>query len=376
MQEIKKRRIVLASVLKPVNDPRMVEKIGQSLSRHYEVHIIGTKGDTLSNDKTIFFHPLSGYARFSINRIVAPLRILGKILRIKPAIFIICTHELLWVALIAKTVLHCKVIYDIQENYFRNILYTNAFPQILRVFIALYVRTKEWITAPFVNTFFLAEAGYTHELKFTGTKKVILENKVKKISIPVQEKWSEEDHNTHLLFSGTLADTTGVFMAIDLATRLHSLDHTIRLHIIGFSPMPGVRREIKNLMRDKSFIFFEESLEPIPHTMIIQAIQMADVGIIAYPHNLSTENRIPTKLFEYLCYTLPILLINHSPWIEICRKYAAAIPFEPNNFNERQILDAIKQNNFYKNEPIDIFWETEEKKLFETIASLLNNSSK
>ena len=30
MQEIKKRRIVLASVLKPVNDPRMFEKMGQS----------------------------------------------------------------------------------------------------------------------------------------------------------------------------------------------------------------------------------------------------------------------------------------------------------------------------------------------------------
>ncbi len=42
MQEIKKRRIVLASVLKPVNDPRMFEKMGQSLSHHYEVHIIGT----------------------------------------------------------------------------------------------------------------------------------------------------------------------------------------------------------------------------------------------------------------------------------------------------------------------------------------------
>ena len=36
----------------------------------------------------------------------------------------------------------------------------------LRVFIASYVRIKEWITSPFINIFFLAEAGYEKELNF------------------------------------------------------------------------------------------------------------------------------------------------------------------------------------------------------------------
>ena len=98
---------------------------------------------------------------------------------------------------------------------------------------------------------------------------------------------------------------------------------------------------------------------------------MADVGIIAYPPNFSTQNRVPTKLFEYLGYKLPILLINHSPWVEICRRYAAAIPFEVNNFNERQILDAIKQGDFFKNEPSDVFWDSEENKLIQAIEDQL-----
>jgi len=39
---MKKQRIVLASVLKPVDDTRMFEKIGKSLSRNpdYEIFII------------------------------------------------------------------------------------------------------------------------------------------------------------------------------------------------------------------------------------------------------------------------------------------------------------------------------------------------
>jgi hypothetical protein len=57
MQEIKKRRIVLASVLKPVNDPRMFEKMGQSLSQMYEVHIIGDSGNIVHDNSQSFYIP-------------------------------------------------------------------------------------------------------------------------------------------------------------------------------------------------------------------------------------------------------------------------------------------------------------------------------
>src|SRR5688572_21283367 len=116
MQEIKKRRIVLASVLKPVNDPRMFEKMGQSLSRKYEVHILGDSGVTVNDNALVIFHPLPYFKRISFGRITAPIRILKKILAIKPNLLIICTHELLWVVLFARIFLRCHVIYDVQEN--------------------------------------------------------------------------------------------------------------------------------------------------------------------------------------------------------------------------------------------------------------------
>jgi glycosyltransferase involved in cell wall biosynthesis len=372
MQEIKKRRIVLASVLKPVNDPRMFEKIGQSLSPHYEVHIIGTKSKTDSSHDNIIFHPLASYARLSIDRIVAPLRILKKILYLKPALLIICTHELLWVVLIAKIFLRCPVVYDIRENYFRNILYTNSFPALLRIFIALYVRIKEWMTIPAINNCFLAEAGYEKELRFVGRKKIILENKVKKILLPPAGKWSADDQKIHLLFTGTLAPTTGIFVAIDLATRLHGVEPRIQLHIIGFSPLHSVYHEIKNQTKDKNFIFFKESPEPVSHVEILSAIQKADFGIIAYPRNLSTENTIPTKLFEYLGYRLPILLLDFAPWVAKCRGFSAAIPFHHNNPDTAGILYAMAHHKFYSEAPNDVFWEAEEAQLLQTVDRLLN----
>lgn len=370
MQEIKKRRIVLASVLKPVNDPRMFEKFGQSLSPHYEVHIIGTNAETDGVHDNIIFHPLAAYARLSLDRMLAPLRILKKILYLKPALLVICTHELLWMVLIAKVFLRCAVVYDIRENYFRNILYTNSFPAILRVFIALYVRIKEWITLPLINIFFLAEVGYSQELSFVKNKKLILENKLKKPLMPDAKKWSVDDQNIHLLFSGTLASTTGIYIAIDLATKLHTLEPRIRLHIIGFSPMRAVYHEIGNQVKDKNFIFFEESHAPVAHTEILNAIQKADFGIIAYPPNPSTQNTIPTKLFEYLGYTLPVIVIEHTPWLDRCRPYHAAIPFRPEALDAALILRAM-QKRFYLSLPDDVYWESEENKLLQAVRQLV-----
>ena len=371
MQEIKKKRILLASVLKPVNDPRMFEKIGQSLSPHYDVHIIGTKAKTDSSHDNIIFHPLASYTRLGLDRILSPLRILKKILYLRPALLVICTHELLWVVLIAKIFLRCPVVYDIQENYFRNILYTNSFPPILRVIIALYVRIKEWLTIPAINSYFLAEAGYEKELTFVRRKKIILENKVKKILLPPARKWSEDDQKIHLLFTGTLAPTTGIFVAIDLATKLHASDPNILLHVVGFSPMVTVHQQIKDCIRDKPFILFSESREPISHVDILKAIQRADFGIIAYPPNASTRNTIPTKLFEYLGYALPIVLIDHPAWVERCEPYPAAIPFQLNNIDAGAILHSMKRGAFYSNVPKDVFWESEEDRLLQTVQRLL-----
>ena len=375
MQEIKKRRIVIASVLKPVNDPRMFEKMGQTLSHHYEVHIFGTKAKNESTFDSVVLHPLSTYRRLSIDRLLAPVKILRKILSLKPSLVIICTHEILWMVLLAKVFGGCRVIYDIRENYFRNILYTNSFPPIIRAFVALYVRIKEWLTASFIDRFFLAESGYELELNFPYGRAVVIENKLRKVVLPLADKWSTQDQNIHLLFSGTLAPSTGVFVAIDLAKRLHALDPKVRLHIVGFSPLQSVRHDIKNNIDGFHFIEFHEYAQPVPHTEILMAIQRADFGIVAYPTNRSTENTIPTKLFEYLGYTLPIILIDHPVWTEICKPWPAAITFNPAAPNVDEILQGIHHANFYVNKPTDIFWEAEEKKLIQTVSEEINKLS-
>jgi glycosyltransferase involved in cell wall biosynthesis len=371
MQEIKKRRIVLASVLKPVNDPRMSEKIGPTLAQRYEVHVIGQPGINASSS-SLYFHPLASFTRLSFARLIAPLKILRDVIALKPGVLIICTQELLFIAIAAKIMVGCKIIYDVQENYWRNIRYGNAFPFFLRPFIAGYVRGKEWITSALVDLYFLAESSYQLELGFTNDKRIVLENKLRRSGlVPPERSDKAEKHITTLLFTGTIAETTGIFIAIRIAAELFHLDPSIRLLILGFCPHQKTLERVKSEIMDKPFITFDGGDRFVPHEQILSAVQRADFGIIAYPPNPSTAGSIPTKLFEYLGCLLPVLLIDHPPWTARCEPYPAAISFNPEHFDAAKILAEVRTKSFFTTLPEDVYWDLEEIKLKTALQTLM-----
>ncbi|MBL0744200.1 hypothetical protein [Chryseolinea lacunae] len=370
MQEIKKRRIVLASVLKPVNDTRMFEKLGCSLATVYDVHILGTAANTpISQGVTMHGH--APFRRMSLQRFGRVFAVMRKAWRLSPDVFMVCTHELLWAAVVVKLFTGCKVVYDVQENYGRNIRYGMAFPAPLRLLIAAWVRAKEWMTRPFVSWFFLAEAGYENEIRFPGKHVTVLENKAILPAMPSQPRKPFGHAPITLLFSGTLAHTTGVFTAIDLARALHACDARVSLHIIGYCAMPAVLQQLKDTIAQHPFITLTGGDQLVPHPEIVSAIEHADVGIVAYPPNPSTANAIPTKLYEYMGHSLPMLLIDHKPWVERCAPYAAAITFRREALDAPALLAALRHQKFYTAPPQNIDWAAEARRLLPVIAALL-----
>jgi hypothetical protein len=368
MQEIKKRRIVIASVLKPVDDTRMFEKMGISLASLYKVDIIGYPSAGAPAWPGIDFHPLTPFRRLSRQRFLAPFFILSKILRLKPDLLIVTTHELLWQALIAKMFTGTRVIYDVRENYRRNILHTTSFPFPLRPLLALWVTVKEKAAGLFIDHYLLAEAGYALELSFQHGHYTILENKFRK-PVSVSSRSQGKHGRLRLIFSGTLALSTGIFTAIDLSTRLHQLLPQVHLTIIGYCAQENVLQKIRSAVEGKDFITLIGGDQLVPHAAIVKEIQESDFGIISYPFNPSTVNTIPTKLYEYLGCKLPILLVSHPAWVALAGKYDAAIVFEEVAPDVARIVSEIQQRNFYTAEPAGIFWE--ENTLLQTVERCL-----
>ncbi len=366
---MKKRRIVIASILKPVDDTRMFEKMGASLaSSEYEVFIIGYPSTDKPAHPDVHFLPLPIFSRLSFGRLLAPLKVLQLIRQVSPELLMVNTHELLIVAAINRIFFGVKIIYDIRENYYRNIIDTNAFPPVIKHFLAACVRVKERLLVPVFSWILVAERGYLKEMDFLKSTTTVIENKCR---LPQEFARNPSPGKTRLLFSGTLAESTGVLQAIGLAKALHALNPDVQLTVIGFCSTAGTLRRVKQEIQNQEFITLIGGDLLVAHHQIMNAIACADFGIICYPSSKHTENSIPTKLYEYLACRLPILIQERNPGIELCHSCGACIEFDVTSPQAAGILEQMKWSAFYTETPQNVTWGPESVKLLEVMRNII-----
>lgn len=354
-----KKKLVIASVLKPVNDSRNYEKTAISINKlgNYEVYLVGQKVRNLPMGSSILFNPLFSFHRLSFKRLLAGWTFFRYLLKLRPEVVIVTTFELMKPAVFYKLFFGGKLIYDVQENYYRNLVYTNSFPPIIKHILAVLVRGWEYMTRPFVDHYLLAEKNYEREFSFTKNKSSILENKLPQNSVlPRQERG---DGTIRLLYTGTIAENYGIFEAIELARLLHKEEPRIRLVIAGFAAEKEVLEKVKEKISNADFISLVGGSEFVSHQEILRLIASADLGLISYRPNKSTENCIPTKLYEYLAHRLPYLIGSNPVWSALTRKYQAGIEIDFKNPEVTKILELFRSSSFYTTVPgEEIFWNS------------------
>lgn len=345
-----------------MDDTRMHEKIGATLaSAEFEVFIIGYPSSGGASVQGVTRVPLPEFNRTSFKRFLIPWVVLTRINRIKPHIVIINTPELLPATLLSKIFFKRKVIYDVLENYYRTIRYTETYLPGLRIILAGLVRMTEIVLSPFVDRFLLAEKGYARELKF-ARQPIILENKLpKKVADAVTLNRSPY---YNLLFSGTLASSTGVFEAIHLCKELHAINPAYTLTIIGYAALPAVLLKIRNETADAPFIKLIGGDRLVLHEDILQEIGKAGTGLILYPPNPGTGSSIPTKLYEYLALKLPVVISHTSASTELVLKCNAGIVLQK-GFKVTLLNEQLANSTFTGSCGEDIFWEEGAEKLIE-----------
>lgn len=346
----------------------MAEKIGASLARAgHAVTVVGYSG-TGSTSGTLKIVPIGPFSRLSLARWWARWRVFHIAFASRPDVFIFGTYELIFPAIWLKVLLGTRIIYDVRENYYRNILHSEGLTRLFRFPLAMLVRFIEKLTAPAIDHFFLAEQGYDREFRFHRGGWTLLENKAISRKHPQRGRSGSE---IHLLFSGTLSESTGVFRAIRLANALHDVNNNVKLTVAGYAAAHTVRQRLLREAGKHPFVKCIGIDCLVPHDEIAALIDRCDAGIIAYLPAPQILNSVPTKLFEYLEASLPILTESHWPWR---RNYAYCEPFVPVSFEQpdaKGILNTLINKPLYTKPVTDADWSSEEGKLLQAIKNIV-----
>ena len=372
-----KIKTVIASVLKPVDDTRMYEKLGLSLlqTNRYEVNIIGFVSKSPPPNKEIRFFQLFRMKRNSYKRLFASFKLLFYFTRIQPELLILTTYEILPAALVYKFFRpRVKLVYDIQENYALNVVSNNSHSN-LSILLARGIEYLESFSQALVSLNLLAEKNYAKEIRYLAKSVVILNKYSPSKGVPnkaYEAKFAykkESERYPVLIFSGTISKDYGAMQSIGLVKELANLYPMLSAKFIGQVHDKYLLKRLLNI-DDSHFRFYIDS-NPIPHDVIMAEMAGADFGLVAHQPSESIKNCFPTRIYELMALKKPIILQNHPPWKNYCERWDACIAIDYNDYDVHWLADQIKNRTFYtRGVPDDIYWESEEIKLIKAMDGL------
>lgn len=362
-------KVVCVGVLKPANDVRLFRKIGATFAESgFEVHSIGFRtNDAWISQQKLFLYPVFTFRRNSFKRLLAGMRLLQYLWKIKPQIVLCGAIEVLPFCVIYK--LFCKLfqkkvqlIYDVQENYFLNILYTNTYRnKLLKVLLAYAVSLVQRLCSWAVDKFFLAEQCYLVEIGFPKKKCLVLENK----ALPPQNSLSASSYDYTFLFAGTVAVEYGVWEAIDFVEKIRGVYPKVTLKIVGKCSNKLLAEKLLDLQIHKPFLHIKISENPIDYELMEKYFMESTFWLMPYKLNRAYQNRIPTKFYEAMAWNKWIIVQKNPVWQDFFRKYAYPMVVEV-DFTQLDTWKGLTFPSFEKtisyNNP-NIFWEIEKKKL-------------
>ena len=312
-------------MLKPQDDPRMVLRQAAVCRPFSEVFVFGAP--VLADLPAGIRYFSSRPANFGkISRLAACREFIKILFRIRPDCLLVNAPDLLPAAVFYRFWTGKKVIYDIRENYRSNFLYQENRPVWKRKILAGLVRLTENFCANFTDAFVLAEKSYHTELPFLRPPILLYENKFQapeKLVFPSRPAADFSPENPRFIISGTLNRTYGILRGIKWFLALNAQIPRARLTLIGSCRNDGYRKEIESLCKNKFCIKLIISNLTITYQKIINEIRENDFALMPYLPDKSTENCIPSKIYEYAVFGLPTLQPANKLWEEKMQKIGA-----------------------------------------------------
>ncbi len=359
-------------------DVRIFHKEAKTLVRAgLEVAIIAQHDENETVDGIrIFALPRIGNRTRRI--LILTLRAFWLALRQRANIYHLHDPELLPVGMLLKLIKGTKVIYDVHEDYSKQMLSKPYFGKSIGKGIGLLVKIVESFSSKSFDAIITATdeilRNFSHHKRALSVRNFpIVSNFSTK-----REKEDSEKELLSLIYIGGLERIRGLTQMIKALEHFDS-DAQLKLTLCGDFYPPGYEHKLRSLKGFKSV----EYLGWVKADKIPSLLEKHDVGIVCFLPEPNHINSMPNKIFEYMAAGLPIIASSFPLWKTIVEGNGCGICVDP--LNPEEIAEAIKHLMEHPGLREEMGergrravtekynWEKEGKKLLDLYAQLLSD---
>ncbi len=310
-------RVVIASLLNPPLHTRMFYKEALTLQKAgFQVTVIGLNNTPQKTEfyqngvhciALPYFRRNNFYARYKRKKEIEQL-----ILSLNPDVVHLHTPELLPLCPTLKKN-KVKIIYDVHENYHKNIQSARYYAWYLKPFVLTYLNYCETFVKKYVDTVIYAENAYKNYLNFLENKVFYVLNAYQPVE-PAPEfllTFNSDDYELILLYTGTVAKEWGILNAIEMWKKLQTKYKTA-LIITGSG-------QFKDIPVHKDIYHYPVE-NYLPYSHIVRTLQEMStykhkvLGLMLYEPLPNIIECLPTKWFEFMYHRIPILYTDSPYW--------------------------------------------------------------
>lgn len=366
------KKIVQITTAHPRSDTRIFLKMSKSLSKKYDMTLL--VADKPGNDYTSKIKVESvlktGEKKSRIFRFtIINLRLLIKCILNKFDIYHFHDPDFIPAAFILK-IFNKKVIYDVHEDYPKNILQSEYLPKWTQSLISWFIEKLEIFTLRFFDGVIAATPSIQHRLLKHSTNCININNYP--IINELNESSNKKDQKDGICFVGSISKVRGITELI------RSLEYSkTKLYLAGSASDLNYFNGLKTLNGWK-YVHF---LGQINREQIKQLFSKCFAGVVTFLPTPNHIDALPNKLFEYMSAGLPLIASDFESWHDLITKNRVGLTVNPKSpkLIARATLELINNSKLRAEFSINsikiinskLNWSKEESKLFNLYEELL-----
>ena len=326
---LEKRKIFIGTSVHHWNDPRIFYKEAVSLTKKYDVELHAPAEFDFVEKKGVKIFGLPSWHKVTERKRIRK-ELLNRIRRSTADMFHFHDPELIFLCLYIKIFKRKKVIYDIHEDYYTQILLKKWIPtKFIRTIIAIIYSFIEKLICNSFDLIIFAESYYKESFP-----QKIIDKSIDILNYPIideiQSISSNNEYNK-IIYTGTITEDRGAINMIECLRVLIEKDNKIKLFLVGYLKDEKIISLIETDSELSKHIIIIGKREYVDHSIINRQYLDADIGLILISSQTHYEKKLLTKFYEYMHNEIPIVISNYDKWEKFILDTECGICVDPNN---------------------------------------------